>query len=88
MFKYAYRIKTTLLESLWCKKNPLRARFRHNLLEGLSYSTNCLLRLFGNQKESLGLIIIQYMLKYSFRTKTTLLEPFRSRKRLVKSQIS
>ena len=37
MCKYSFGIKTTLLESLRCQKSPLKARFRHKLLKGLSF---------------------------------------------------
>ena len=37
MLKYTFGIKTTLLESLRNQKNPLKARFRHNLSKGLSF---------------------------------------------------
>ena len=30
MFKYTFGIKTTLLESHWRQKSPLKARFRQN----------------------------------------------------------
>ena len=37
MFNNTFGIKTTLLESLWNQKSPLKARFRHNLSKGLSF---------------------------------------------------
>ena len=37
MSKYSFGIKTTLLESLRCKKSPLKARSNHKLLKGLSF---------------------------------------------------
>ena len=36
-FEYTFEIKTTLLESLRCRKSPLKGRFRHKLLKGLSF---------------------------------------------------
>ena len=67
MLKYTFAIKTTLLESLRDQKNPSKPRFRHNLSNGLSFSLVA-------QNESLRLIIIQFMFKYSVAIKTTLLE--------------
>ena len=37
MFEQSFGIKITLLESLQCQQIPLKARFRHNLLKGLSF---------------------------------------------------
>ena len=45
-----------------------------------------LLTLVGALNETLRLIIIQYMFKYSFRIKTTLIESLRSQKRPLKAR--
>ena len=47
-----------MLESLWVQKSRLKARFRQNYLQGLSFARGELLRLVGDQNESLILIII------------------------------
>ena len=58
MSKYKFGIKITLLESLRSPKIPLKARFRHNLLKGLSFLHSEFLRIFGALNEFLRLIII------------------------------
>ena len=80
MFEYTFWIRTNLLESLRNQKSPLKAQFRHNLSKGLSFMHSDFLRLFGAQNESLRLIIIQYMFKYSCRINKTLLESLWSKK--------
>ena len=55
-------------------KNPLKARFRENYLESLCFNAKRVLRYIGALNESLRLIIIYYMFKYTFGAKTTLLE--------------
>ena len=80
MFKYKFGIKTTLLELFRSLKTPLKARFRHNLLKRFSFARCDLLRLVRALNESLRLIIIKYMFKYSFKMKLTLLESLRSQK--------
>ena len=80
MLKYSFRIKTSMLESLWGQKSCLKARFRQNYLQGLSFARGDLLRLVGAQNESLIHIIIYYIFKYTFGTKTTLLDSLRSQK--------
>ena len=80
MLKYSFRIKTSMLESLWSQKNRLKARFRQNYLQGLSFARRELLRLVGAQNESLILIIIYYIFKYTFGTKTTFLDSLWSQK--------
>ena len=69
-----------MLESLWGQKSCLKARFRQNYLQGLSFARGELLRFVGAQKESLILIIIYYIFEYTFGTKTTLLDSLRSQK--------
>ena len=79
-FKYTFGIKITLLQSLRNQKKPLKARFRHNLSKGLSFTRIDFLGLVGAQNESLRIIIIKYMLKYLCRIKTTFLESLQSQK--------
>ena len=85
MFKYTFGIGTHLLESLRNQKSPLKARFRHNLSKGLSFTRTDFLRLVGAQNESLRLIIVQYMFKYSCRINTTFLESLLSKKSPLKA---
>ena len=86
MFEYTFGIGTHLLESLRNQKSPLKARFRHNLSKGLSFTRTDFLRLVGAQNESLRLIIVQYMFKYSCRINTTLLESLWSQKSPLKAR--
>ena len=86
MFKYKFGIKTTLLESLRCQKSPLKARFRHKLLKGLSFFRNEFLRFLAAPNESLRLIIIYYLFKFKFGNKTTLLESLQSQKSPLKAR--
>ena len=77
MFKYAFGIKITLLESLWNQKSPLK---------GIVFYRTDFLRLFGSQNESLRPIIIQYMIKYPCRIKRTLVESLGSQKSPLKAR--
>ena len=56
MFKYRFGVKTTLLESLRSQKSSYN---------DLGFAGNEFLRLVGAPNESLILIIIYYMFKYS-----------------------
>ena len=86
IFNYTFEIKTTLLESLRNQKSTLEARFRHNLTKGRSFCASDFLRLVGAQNQSLRVVIIQYMFKYSCRIKTTLLVSRRSQKTHLKAR--
>ena len=88
MFVCSFWIKTNLLESLRYGKTPLKARFRYKLLKGLSFYANLLFRLVWAPNESLRLIITQYIFKYSFRIKTTLLESHRSQESPLKARFT
>ena len=88
MLKYSVSIKTTLLESLRSQKSILKAIFRKTSYKDLVFSQNEFLRLVGDPNESLILIIIYYMFKYSVGFKTTLLESLRSQKKYFKGNIS
>ena len=50
MFKYKFWIKTTLLESLRNQKSLLKARFRNNLLKGLSFYAKWLFKACWSSK--------------------------------------
>ena len=73
VFKYSVGIKTTLLESLRSQKSILNAIFGKPSYNDLVFARNEFLRLVGPPNESLILIIIYYMFKYSVGMKTTLL---------------
>ena len=80
MFKYVFRIKTNLLESLWSQKNPLKAHFRKTSDNDIVLAQNEFLGLVGAPNDSLRLNIIHNMIKCTFGIKTTFLESLRSRK--------
>ena len=50
LFKFKFENKTTLLESLPSQKSPLKARFRHNLLKGLSFCAKWLFKACWSSK--------------------------------------
>ena len=52
------------------------------------FAQNEFLRLIGDPNQSLILIVISYMFKYSVGIKTTLLESLRSQKKYFKGYIS
>ena len=80
MFKYSVRIKITLLESFWSLQIIYRLYFGKTIYDDLVFPRNDFLRLVGAPNESLILIIIYYMYKYSVGIKITLLESFWSQK--------
>ena len=80
MVKYSVWIKTTLLESPRSKKSILKAIFGKTSYKDLVIAQNVFLRPFLAPNESVILIIIYYMFKYSVGIKTTLLESLRSQK--------
>ena len=61
MFKYWFRITTTLLESLRSKNTQFRARFRQSSYKDLVFTRGEFLSVIGAQNESLRLIIIYYI---------------------------
>ena len=83
MFKYSVGIKTTLLESLKSQKKFFKGYISTNYMD-LVLTRNDFLRLVGAPNESVILIIICYMFKYSVGIKTTLLESLPSQKRILK----
>ena len=75
-----------MLESVRRQKSILNAIYfiiRNN--KELVFARNYFLRLVGAPNETLILIIIYYMLKYSVGIKTTLLESLRSQKSILKA---
>ena len=84
MFKYLVGIKTTLLESLQSQKKFFKGYISTNYMD-LVLTRNDFLRLVGAPNESVILIMISYMFKYSVGIKTTLLESLRSQKSILKA---
>ena len=84
MFKYSVGVKTTLLESLRSQKKYFKGYISANYKD-LVFTRNDILRLVGAPDESVILIIICYMFKYSVGIKTTLLESLRSQKSILKA---
>ena len=80
MFKYSFRIKTTLLESLRSQKRPFKARLSKTCYKYLHLARIEFLRFFAGPNESVRLILIYYMFKYKFWFKTTLLESLQNQK--------
>ena len=67
MFKYSFGIQTTLLESFQRQKKVLlRLYFGKTSYKNLVIARNEFFRIVGAPNESLILIIIYYMFKYSF----------------------
>ena len=83
MFKYLVGIKTTLLESNRSQKSIEWLYFGKTSYKDIVFAQNDFLRLVGDPNESLILIIIYYMFKYSVGIKTTLLESIRSQKSIL-----
>ena len=84
IFKYSVGIKTTLLESLRNQKNYFKSYIsaKH---KDLVFSRNDFFRLVRAPNESLILIIIYYMLKYSVGIKTSLLDLPQCQKSILKT---
>ena len=64
MFKYEFRITTTLLDSLRNQNNHFRAGFRQTCYKDLVFARGELLSVVGAQNESLRIILMYYMFKY------------------------
>ena len=79
IFKYSVGIKTTLLESLRNQKKYFKSHIsvKH---KDLVFARNDFFGLVRAPNESLRLIIIYYMFKYTFGNKKTLVESHRSQK--------
>ena len=73
MFKYTFGIKTTLLDSLRNQKKAFKGSISAKLLNNFVLTRIESLRHIGAPNESPRLIIIDYMFKYTFGIKTTLL---------------
>ena len=80
MFKYTFGIKTTLLESLRHEKTVRRLDFGKTTYNYFVLARSEFLSHIGAPNESLRLIPIYYMFKYTFGIKTTLLESLRNQK--------
>ena len=61
MFKYSFRIKTSLLESLRNQKTSLKAHLGKTSNKDLVFARGEFLSVVGAQNESLRLIIIYYI---------------------------
>ena len=60
-FKYSFRIKISLLESLQSQKTRLKARFRRKTsYKDLVFMRGEFLSVVGAQNESLGIILMYY----------------------------
>ena len=88
MFKYTFGNKTTLLDSHRSQKAPQRLDFGKTSYTDLVFARGEFLRFFGAPNESLKLIIIYYIFKYTFGDQTTLLDSHRSQKKPFKVSIS
>ena len=86
-FKYLFGIKTTLVESHQSQKTHLTRGLRKTSYKYLVFSQSDFLRILRDPNESLRLIIRYYMVKYSFRIKTILLESLWSQKKPLKGSI-
>ena len=64
MFKYRFRITTTLLESLRSQNTPFRARFRQTSYKDLVFARGEFLSVVGAQNGSLRIMLMFYMFKY------------------------
>ena len=78
IFKHSFRIKTTSVVSLRSKKSFLRAQFRDNLYKDLGLARSDFFKVYGAPNESLRLIILNYMFKFTFGIKTNSLESLRN----------
>ena len=67
------------------KKPSKRLELGETSYKDLVFVRSDLIRIVGAPNESLRLVIIYYMFKYSFRIKTTLLESLRSQKSILKA---
>ena len=86
MFRYMFEILTTLLESLRNQKTHLRLDLGKTSYKELVFARGEFLRLVGAQNQSLRLIIIYFILKYTFTIKITLLESLQIKKTQLKVQ--
>ena len=87
MFEYTFGIKTTLLDSLRNQKKDFKGSISAKLLNNFVLMRIESLRHIGAPNESPRLIIIDYMFKYTFGIKTTLLKSLRNQKNTIKGSI-
>ena len=80
MFKYSFGIRTVLPESVRIKQSPLKVGFEKTSYNDFVSDQSDLLRLFRALNESLRLIKLYNMFKYSYGIKNILLELLRSQK--------
>ena len=86
IFKYSVGIKTTVLESLRGKKKYFKGYILgKTIYKDLVFARNDFLRLARAPNESLILIIVYYLFKYSVGIKRTLLESLGSQKSILKA---
>ena len=86
IFKYSVGIKTTVLESLRRKKKYFKGYILGKIsYKDLVFARNDFLRLARAPNESLILIIVYYLFKYSVGIKRTLLESLGSQKSILKA---
>ena len=71
MFKYSFGGKNNFARVTSEPKGPLEARFGQTNYKDLVFARGELLRFFGSPNESLRLIIIYYIFKYTFGDQTT-----------------
>ena len=81
-------VKQLCLSHFEAKKVYKRLYFGKTSYKDLGFGGNGFVRLVGAVNESLIIIIIYYMFKYSVGSKTTLLESLRSKKKCFKGYIS
>ena len=82
LFKYTFGSKTTLRDSHWNQKALYSLDDGKTSYKHLVFARGEFLRFFGAPNESLRLIIMYYLFKYTFWSKTTLLDSHRSQKAL------
>ena len=86
MLKYLFRIKTTLLDTFRGQRSPLRLNLGKTSYKQLVLVRIEFLKLIRAPTESLRLIILNYMFKYTFGIKTTSLESLRKQKGPLKAR--
>ena len=88
MFKYTFEIKTTLLKSLRNQKKAFKGSISAKLLNNFVLTRIESLRHIGAPNESLRLIIIYYIFKYTFGIKTALLKSLQNQKTPLKARFT
>ena len=85
MFEYPFGLKKTLLKSLRTQKALERLDFGKTTYNDFVLARSEILRIIRSSNESLRLIIIYYMFKYTFWIGTNLLESVRNQKSPLKA---